>query len=32
MTTARDFVQTQACAGEHETLTTGDDDKLASRS
>lgn len=32
MTTARDFVHTKACAGEHETLTTGANDKLASRS
>jgi hypothetical protein len=32
MTTARDFVHTKACAGEHETSTTGDYVKLASRS
>ncbi len=32
MTTARDFVHTKACAGEHETLTTRDDDVLVSRS
>jgi hypothetical protein len=33
MTTARDFMHTRAtCVGEHETLTAGDEEKLASKS